>query len=495
MLFVIGVVMVVPYTEIDWEAYMSEVKGFLDGELTYENLKGGTGPLVYPGGFVWLYSALYYITKLGVDIQCAQWIFIGVYLALLGIVLSFYTRVRTHFRVLIPLFLSKRIRSLFVLRLFNDCWAMLFLYAAIAVMAHHRRWKLGCLLYSMAVSIKMNIFLFAPGLFYVLVRALPATQVVVCLGICALWQLFAGYPFLLHDPVSYLKRAFELGRVFTYRWSVNFQCVPEAVFLSPEFGLGLLMATLGCWVLVWRTRWARRRYAAASGTLKVSTKKGQQLQQQEVDSNEDDDEVFKAIVLTMLESNLIGVAFSRSMHYQFLTWFYHSMPFVLYFTKLPSFGLIIACSMVRYSFDTYPPTSLSSTVLLASLGLSVVAVIFLGNDRSPAATSTPQSKKTGASPSSPAPAKAVPVKASPKPSPPPPEASEPSRPSDGANSPRPAAAAAPPVAREAAKTQPKAKAVKNPNAIPPASVAPKANAKAAQPAPAAQASGKAKKKQ
>lgn len=42
-------------TEIDWVAYMQEVGGFLDGERNYTALRGDTGPLVYPAGFVYLY--------------------------------------------------------------------------------------------------------------------------------------------------------------------------------------------------------------------------------------------------------------------------------------------------------------------------------------------------------------------------------------------------------------------------------------------------------
>lgn len=43
-------------TEIDWVAYMQEVEGFLDGERNYRNLRGDTGPLVYPAGFIYVYS-------------------------------------------------------------------------------------------------------------------------------------------------------------------------------------------------------------------------------------------------------------------------------------------------------------------------------------------------------------------------------------------------------------------------------------------------------
>ncbi|KAJ2470521.1 dolichyl-P-Man:Man(5)GlcNAc(2)-PP-dolichol alpha-1,3-mannosyltransferase, partial [Coemansia sp. RSA 2322] len=50
------------YTEIDWRAYMQEVEGVIAGERNYLRLKGDTGPLVYPAGFVWVYEALWYVT-------------------------------------------------------------------------------------------------------------------------------------------------------------------------------------------------------------------------------------------------------------------------------------------------------------------------------------------------------------------------------------------------------------------------------------------------
>ncbi|XP_033253665.1 lethal(2)neighbour of tid protein 2-like [Drosophila miranda] len=49
----------VPYTEIDWVAYMQECEGFLNGTTNYALLRGDTGPLVYPAAFVYIYSALY----------------------------------------------------------------------------------------------------------------------------------------------------------------------------------------------------------------------------------------------------------------------------------------------------------------------------------------------------------------------------------------------------------------------------------------------------
>lgn len=50
-------------TKIDWDAYMSQVSGFLEGERDFRNLKGDTGPLVYPAGFLYIYSAFQYLTQ------------------------------------------------------------------------------------------------------------------------------------------------------------------------------------------------------------------------------------------------------------------------------------------------------------------------------------------------------------------------------------------------------------------------------------------------
>ncbi|KAH9581977.1 Glycosyltransferase [Trypanosoma melophagium] len=391
----LAVVSWVPYTEIDWSAYMQEVKGFLDGELDYTKLKGDTGPLVYPGGFVWSYSALYFITKGGTDIGMAQWLYAGMYVMLFTAVAQIYVRSHVRGRLLIRLLLSKRIRSLFMLGLFNDSWAMLLLYLAVVTLANGRRWKLGCLLYSMAMSVKMNIFLFAPGLLVVLCKALPWSGVISCLMVCAIWQIIAGLPFLLYDPQAYLGKSFEIGRVFTYRWSVNFKCVPEELFVSPEFSKILLILTLLSWIIVWRRRWSHRLFRRARvATLRYVDGKSQPMEDNVRDSH---DEVYQNIALTLMESNLIGVIFARSLHYQFLVWFFHSMPMVLSATRLPFPLQIASVVAVQYAFEAYPSTTSSSLVLLSGFALAWFGILFMGADgvisSSTSTSSTASSKR------------------------------------------------------------------------------------------------------
>ncbi|KAK4758643.1 hypothetical protein SAY87_019944 [Trapa incisa] len=89
----------VPYTKIDWDAYMSQVSGFLGGERDYGNLKGDIGPLVYPAGFLYVYSFLQHVT--GGEVYRARILFGILYIINLGIV--FFIHVKTD----VLIFVSK----------------------------------------------------------------------------------------------------------------------------------------------------------------------------------------------------------------------------------------------------------------------------------------------------------------------------------------------------------------------------------------------------
>ena len=52
---------------------VKQVTGFVRGERDYSNLKGSTGPLVYPAGFLYVYSAIQYVT--GGEVYPAQVIY------------------------------------------------------------------------------------------------------------------------------------------------------------------------------------------------------------------------------------------------------------------------------------------------------------------------------------------------------------------------------------------------------------------------------------
>lgn len=69
------------------------------------------------------------------------------------------------------LVLSKRLHSIFLLRLFNDCFAVGALF--VAIYAYQRRmWTVGSMVYALGVGVKMSLLLALPAVGIVLLQAL-----------------------------------------------------------------------------------------------------------------------------------------------------------------------------------------------------------------------------------------------------------------------------------------------------------------------------------
>ncbi|XP_052319969.1 dol-P-Man:Man(5)GlcNAc(2)-PP-Dol alpha-1,3-mannosyltransferase [Oncorhynchus keta] len=352
----IWVIQKVAYTEIDWKAYMDEVEGVINGTYDYTQLKGDTGPLVYPAGFVYIFTALYYVTNHGVNIRLAQYLFAVFYLLTLLLVFRIYHRTKK-----VPPYVfffvccaSYRIHSIFVLRLFNDPVAMMMLFGAVNLFLDGR-WTLGCGLYSLAVSVKMNVLLFAPGLLFLLLSEFGLMRTIPKLSLCAAIQLLLGLPFLMENPIGYMTRAFDLGRQFMFTWTVNWRFLPEWLFLSRYFHLVLLAAHLLALLLFALRRWKRPEESIVE-LLKEPGKRV--LLAQKLTSDQ--------MVLILFTSNFIGMCFSRSLHYQFYVWYFHTLPFLLWsggVKKLAHLLRVLILGLVELSWNTYPSTIYSSAAL------------------------------------------------------------------------------------------------------------------------------------
>jgi alpha-1,3-mannosyltransferase len=207
--------------------------GSVDQHFYYvSNLTPSIWYQVYPAGFLYMYGFLKWLTDGGNNVLACQYIFCGLYVFNAAIVLTIYTLLGRSMQSFIPknslqyyhtvwswrvamviTCLSKRIHSIFVLRLFNDGPCMILFYVSVLLFAKSY-WRIGCALFSLAVSIKMNVLLFAPGLLLLLLQSSPGImETIICLGICAALQIILGAPFLCTYPVSYIRKAFEFDRV------------------------------------------------------------------------------------------------------------------------------------------------------------------------------------------------------------------------------------------------------------------------------------------
>lgn len=106
--------------------------------------------LRYPAGHVHLFHLLYEITDEGKNIALAQQVFGGLYIVSLVIMCSVYRQAGAPNWSLFLLPLSKRLHSIYTLRLFNDCWATV--AAQAGTLAFQTGWdSLGALLFRYCV--------------------------------------------------------------------------------------------------------------------------------------------------------------------------------------------------------------------------------------------------------------------------------------------------------------------------------------------------------
>jgi alpha-1,3-mannosyltransferase len=163
---------------------MQQVSLVLSGERDYTLIKGSTGPLVYPAAHVHIYSVLYRLTDEGRNIAFAQVLFAILYLFTLVIVMECYRSARAPPYIFPLLVLSKRLHSVFLLRLFNDGVATLFLWCTI-LMLQKRRWLAGITFWTLGVGVKMTVLLVAPAVAIVVVLGAGLVNA-ACFGLVAL---------------------------------------------------------------------------------------------------------------------------------------------------------------------------------------------------------------------------------------------------------------------------------------------------------------------
>lgn len=343
------------------------------------------------------------------------------------LVLRLYSKSRKvpPYVLVISAFTSYRIHSIYVLRLFNDPVAILFLYASLNLFMD-RRWTWGSLCFSLGVGCKMNILLFAPALFAFYIVNLGLMKTVLQLAVCGIVQVLLGLPFLLTFPWAYLKGSFDLGRIFEHKWTVNYRFLSRELFENKSFHLALLVIHLmliGLFAkptVMYFRNYARLRVlqqmlqpqlAAQNKRIKEnkvkkvvkkpvkadkaeekltadqesflqSFEKGLQkstglkgpinppIEAAAPAANTEDTEVSihfdqstQLALLPFFVCNFIGVLCARSLHYQFYVWYYHSLPYLAWSTDF-SLGLrFLLLGLIEFCWNTYPSTHFSSFVL------------------------------------------------------------------------------------------------------------------------------------
>lgn len=362
---------------------------------------GDTGPLVYPAGFVYIYSVLYFITSKGSNIYLAQYIFLIIYLFQTYLIHRIFRKTLKlpPYAIIISTLTSYRIHSIFVLRLFNDPIAVLLFYISLNLFISNR-WFLGSLFYSLAVSVKMNILLYAPALLIAYLTNLTFLETVKNLFLCGIMQVILGLPFLYINAYSYVKGSFDLGRIFEHKWTVNYRFLTRDIFEDKIFHISLLVLHIILLVVFlpifkrYFSSYAKLKVVTDQLSVQIETEKQrkkkeienlskkqkkflksfeEQLQMNEGYEQNDDDDVSKInnkmskitqlFILPFFVANLIGITCARSLHYQFYSWYFHSLVYLVFCTGYSKPFSFLLLGLIEYCWNTYPSTNVSSLLL------------------------------------------------------------------------------------------------------------------------------------
>jgi alpha-1,3-mannosyltransferase len=207
--------------------------------------------------------------------------------------------------------------------------------ATIVLIAYNRP-SSGSVLGSAALSIKMNILLYLPGVLVILVKSRGVFQTIYQLTIMLAVQILVALPFLQAYPREYLQNAFEFWRF-----------VPENIFLSRTFALSLLATHLTTLIAFAFFRWCQNdggalrvlqrglcRPSLGAGVVPVTADGFCSFKHYYVAA------IplilsFSDIVTILATCNIIGILCARSLHYQFYAWYAQQLPFLAWSTKFP----------------------------------------------------------------------------------------------------------------------------------------------------------------
>jgi alpha-1,3-mannosyltransferase len=111
-------------------------------------------------------------------------------------------------------------------------------------------------MYALALGVKMNALLYLPGILFVFVLATGVERAIRTMTIVVEIQVLLAVPFTKYAR-NYLAKAFDLGRQFLYKWTVNWRFIDETTFLSKEFAITLLLGHLFTLFIFATTRWIK----------------------------------------------------------------------------------------------------------------------------------------------------------------------------------------------------------------------------------------------
>ncbi|KAL9106124.1 MAG: hypothetical protein Q9227_008824 [Pyrenula ochraceoflavens] len=174
-------------------------------------------------------------------------------------------------------------------------------------------------------------------------------------------------------PYAYITQAFNLSRVFLYKWTVNFRFLTEETFLSPALAYTLLLTHVSILLIFFQTRWiapsrSKDVFSFARswiGSLDWDMEKRVAARLSP-----------KYITDVMLSCMAIGMLCARSLHYQFFVYIAWGTPYLLWRGGVPFPLIYVIWAAQEWAWLTFPSIDASSMIVIGVLIVQLAAIWF-----------------------------------------------------------------------------------------------------------------------
>ena len=155
--------------------------------------------------------------------------------------------------------------------------------------------------------------------------------------------------------MSYITKAFEFSRVFLYQWSVNWHFLPEAIFLSKPFAAALLGLHVSILLLFAQCKWCK-----SSGGLPLLL---WQRLKSDARPSKAKSLTARQMLLLLFVGNFIGIVCARTLHYQFYSWYFHTLPCLLWQANMWTPLRLVLFGCIELAWNVFPTTAITSSML------------------------------------------------------------------------------------------------------------------------------------
>ena len=340
------------YWDMDYSSYREQAQQYLDGELNYKYIIGNRGQWYYPALHLYTYALIHQVTDNYMYPLPAILTVTAVHIFVCVFAVKIYQEAfgKDSKNVLLVLLwcLSTKPTINVTRYAFSDDFNVLFTYIGIYLFQKHQN-LLGSIFIAIGLGYKMNVMMYLPALLLIVALSSGVIRATLYFIMVFILQEVWALEFNLAYPYEYNTYAFNLAKGFKWETSRIYLWIKyenkrfyRTIFYS-VFLMILILLTCLYFLIV---RWAPLLHKNRKFSMKLLCQKISLWPIQICPDFEKQDPYFIAEAFFLC--NFAGIVWARSLHQQFLIWYWFSIPFIMYTSLLEKKMTLqtLACSVI-----------------------------------------------------------------------------------------------------------------------------------------------------